>query len=461
MLPTPMTENAATRRQMRILAVVLTGLWAVTAVAVASAYRPGGPVDIVVMLACFLPVFVSTAGIAWPPVAGSHRHRVALVWIWIAAVLFAVPVLYGVASALVAEGAQSLVPSVEAAYAGVLALFAMAVFSVVEFVHLRRAAVVFERRATLLTVGLGVLLTAAIGVAFGLVAVLNDQALRDQEPLTSRYGPTDPDLEPPFCDEPVELGRNAEISIAAKSSLDNQDRGRAVLTGQRGGDDEIWGGSWEGPDGAGQAAYLRIGRQAWANDSTDDPHAPGTTWRQTVPDPFSLAGGRRLTMDGPPHSVVDVPRGSIVAEDLGLEIVEGARARHCRTFIDGPTALSTFLPLRWLLLDSHEQTDTDARRWRGELDWWVFGDGELGRARVEVSGAGVETDWATEGVRAVLEAELEAVHRDRDVDVAAPATSVTTTTSPRGNPAASAESGAAPPAPPGSPPAAALESAAP
>ena len=30
-------------------------------------------------------------------------------------------------------------------------------------------------------------------------------------------------------------------------------------------------------------------------------------------------------MDGPPQAWVDVPRGSIVAEDLGLEVIEGAR----------------------------------------------------------------------------------------------------------------------------------------
>ena len=46
--------------------------------------------------------------------------------------------------------------------------------------------------------------------------------------------------------------------------------------------------------------------------------------------------------------------GEIVPEDLGIEIIEGARARHCRTFIDGPTALDAFLPLRWLLADSSE-----------------------------------------------------------------------------------------------------------
>ena len=99
-------------------------------------------------------------------------------------------------------------------------------------------------------------------------------------------------------------------------------------------------------------------------------------------------------MDGPPQALVDVPRGSIVAEDLGIEVIEGAPARHCRTFMDGPTALDAFLPLRWLLDDGLARGATDVGRWRGEMDWWVFGDGELGRARVEVSGSRADTDLA-------------------------------------------------------------------
>lgn len=406
---------------MRILAVILTALWAATAIAIASAYRPGGPIDILVALACFLPVLIADAGVVWPPAATSYRHRAALVWVWIGALLFAIPVLYGVASTLADGGPQNLVPSLEAAYAAVVALFLMAFFSVVGLVHSRRGAVLLERRASSLSAGLAALLTIAVGIAFVFVAVVNDQALREEEPRNSRFGPTDPDLEPPFCDEPLALGENAVITIEAKSSLDTEDRGTAVLKGKRGGRDESWGGSWTGPDGQGQQAYLRVGPLAWLNDQSDDPQAPGTTWRRVRPDPFDMLGSRSLTMDGPPHSVADVPRGSIVAEDLGLEIIEGARARHCRTFMAGPTALDTFLPLRWLLYgDATPPHDEVISRWRGEMDWWVFGNGELGMASVEVSGSRAETAWQAEGVRAVLEARLEATHRERPVDVGEP-----------------------------------------
>ena len=328
------------------MATVLVGLWAATAVAIAAAYRPGGPVDIVVALACFLPVVVSAAALAWPPISERHRHRVALAWVWIAAVVFAIPVLYGVASTLAGGGPQNLVPSFEAAYAGLLAMFTMSFFSVVGFVHARRRVTVFERASTWRTTGLALLLTLAIAGAFGLVALINDQSLRLEEPLASRYGPTDPDLVPPLCDEPVALGSNATITIVARSSEDNEERGVAVLEGQRGGIDEVWGGSWRGPDGNGEAAYLRVGPLAWLNRSSDDPESPGTTWQEVAPGLFDMADPESLTMDGPPHAIVSGPRGSIVPEDLGLEVIEGARTRHCRTFIDGATALTAFLPLR-------------------------------------------------------------------------------------------------------------------
>ncbi|MFV2064938.1 MAG: hypothetical protein ACC726_15720 [Chloroflexota bacterium] len=412
-----MTEHSKQRRQLRLMAAVLVALWAATAVAIAAAYRPGGPVDIVVVLACFLPVLVAAAALQWPPEAAGHRHRVALGWIWIAAVLFAIPVLYGVASTLAAGGPQNLVPSPEAAYAGILAMFSLSLFSVVGLVHSRRAVLVFDRAATWRTAGLAVLLTIAIAAAFGLVALINDLALRRDEPLPSRFGPTDPELLPPLCDEPLSLGENAVITIEARSSVDNVPRGSAIIQGQRSGIDEAWRGSWQGPDGTGQAAYLRVGRQAWLNRGSDDPEAPGSTWQQVAAGLFGMADPDELTMDGPALAIVSVPRGSIVPEDLGLEVVDGARARHCRTFIDGPTALTTFLPLRWLLDGDAVGGSTNLRDWRGEMDWWVFGDGELGRASVEISGRRAEAGWDSDGVRGVLEAELEAVDRTTPVDV--------------------------------------------
>jgi hypothetical protein len=421
-----MTEHAVDRRPMRLLAAILVLLWAAIAIAVATAYRPGGPLDIVVALACFVPVLVADAGFVWPASGSNPRHRTALLWVWIAAVLFAIPILYGVTSTLASDGPQNLVPSFEEGYAAALALVPMAFFSIVGLIHRRRGVQPLERGATLAAAVVAVLLTLVVGLAFVLVAVVNDQSLRQDLPASSRFGPTDPDVEPPFCDEPIRLGPNARISLEASSSIDDEERGHARLTGRRSGQDESWGGSWDGPDGSGRLGYVRVGQRAWLNTASDDPRSAGTNWSETSPDPFELLGFRGLTMDGPPHFVVDAPRGAIVAEDLGLSVIEGARARHCRTFIDGSTALDTFLPLRWLLYDGFHRADDAIGRWRGALDWWVFADGELGVAAVEVSGSRAETDWDAEGVRVVLRAQLEATDRDRAVDLSAPRASIAT-----------------------------------
>ena len=406
------------RLRIRLLAAGLLALWAAVAIAVAAMYRPGGPGDIVVVLACSTPVFVAAAGIAWPAVPADDRQRLALVWLWIAAVLLVIPLLYGVASTLVMGGPRSLVPSAEVAYAGLLALLALSAFSATGLVHERRGTLVFERRSTWWTALLSVGLTGVVGLAFALVALVSDMALR-HDPVTtsSRFGPTDPDLLPPLCDAPAALGSGARVTITAVSSEDDVARGRAVLEGRRGGRDEVWGASWDGPDGSGQLAYVRVGAQAWLNRESRDPGAPGTSWDAVRPDPFDLAGPRELTMDGPPHSLVNVPRGSLVVEDLGLEVTDGARARHCRAFVDGPTALSAFLPLRWLIGGEPIELDTRLEDWRGELDWWVFANGELGRASVEISGERADTGWDSEALLGILEAELEAIDRTVPVDV--------------------------------------------
>jgi len=405
---------------MRPLALVLTTLWAATALAVAAAYRPGGPLDLVVAVICFAPVAVAAVGVRWPAEARSHRHRVALVWLWIGALLFGIPVLYGVASLLVGSGPQSLVPSVEAAYAAGLALLTMALWSVLGFVHGRLRTRAFEREASLISGGLAIVVTAVIGVLFALIVLINEASLVPAGTSSSRFGPVSADIVPPDCDVPPSLGANAAVSIVARSSLDDEPRGAAQLAGARGGLDEAWSGEWSGPDGGGALSYLRLGTQAWLRGTGVEADADGSAWRQARPDPFGLTGAVGLTMDGPPFAIVDVPRGRIVAEDLGLEIVEDATARHCRTFIDGPTALDTFLPLRWLLDDSEQDVHEQVGRWRGEMDWWVFGDGELGRARVEVSGSRADTTWQDTGVRATLQAELEAVDRDRRPEISAP-----------------------------------------
>jgi hypothetical protein len=405
---------------MRPLALVLTALWAATALAVAAAYRPGGPLDLVVIVLSFAPVAVALVGVRWPAVPRSDRDRVGLVWLWLGALLFGIPVLYGVARSLIGSGPQSLVPSVEAAYAGGLALLTMAGWSVLGFVHARLRRRAFAREPSLISGGLAIVVTAAIGALFGLIVLINETTLVPAGTSSSRFGPVSADIVPPDCDVPPSLGANAVVSVLARSRLDDEPRGEAHLSGARRGSDEAWSGSWSGPDGKGELSYLRLGTQAWLRGTGVEALEDGSAWRRARPDPFALTGSAGLTMDGPPYALVDVPRGRIVAEDLGLEVVEGATARHCRTFIDGPTAVDTFLPLRWLLDDGEQDPHDQVGRWRGEMDWWVFGDGELGRARVEVSGSRADTTWQDTGVRATLQAELEAIDRDRQPEIAAP-----------------------------------------
>lgn len=423
---------------MRPLALGLTALWAATAVAVAAAYRPGGPLDLVVVVISFAPVLVAGAGVRWPVTARAHRDQVVLAWLWVGAILLGIPVLYGVASSLLQAGPQSLVPSVEAAYAGGLALLSMALWSVLGFVHGRLRERAFERQATFISGGLAVVVTAAIGALFGLIVLINEDSLVPTEARSSRFGPVSTELIPPDCDVAPSLGANAAVALTARSSLDEEPRGSAHLAGDRRGRDESWSGEWSGPEGTGQLSYLRLGEEAWLRGSGVERPVEGGAWRPVRPDPFGLTGHAGLTMDGPPFAIVDVPRGRIVAEDLGLEVLEGATARHCRTFMDGPTALDTFLPLRWLLDGSEQDAHEQVARWRGEMDWWVFGDGELGRSRVEVSGSRADTTWQSTGVRAALQAELDAVDRDRTPEISAPEA----LGSPLATPSAALESGA-------------------
>ncbi len=128
-------------------------------------------------------------------------------------------------------------------------------------------------------------------------------------------------------------------------------------------------------------AYVAVGARAWLRSGTGawtrvDPPAPPTTGGAVVTGTLdqavvsaALGAGRRLA-----------------AEDLGIEVLGGAPARHCRLAVDGPTALAAFRPLRWLIGQPPLSSAPALGVWRGELDWWVFGDDELGMARVTIGG---------------------------------------------------------------------------
>ena len=73
--------------------------------------------------------------------------------------------------------------------------------------------------------------------------------------------------------------------------------------------------------------------------------------------------------------------GRAAAELHGVDVIEGARARHCRIAIDGPTFQAAFPR-------SAGSSGDRADRWRGELDYWVFLDGQLGRVAGSINGDG-------------------------------------------------------------------------
>ncbi|HEY4752989.1 MAG TPA: hypothetical protein VIH37_06860, partial [Candidatus Limnocylindrales bacterium] len=95
-----------------------------------------------------------------------------------------------------------------------------------------------------------------------------------------------------------------------------------------------------------------------------------------------------------------------------LSYVEGARARHCRVAIDGPT-LRKAIPEVGLLLG-----DADLSRWRGMLDFWIFADGQLGQADGVATGPAL--GLADDALSADLHFRLIAVDRGAPITVQPP-----------------------------------------
>jgi hypothetical protein len=384
------------------LGTILVGIWAGLALVIVVSYRPGGPWDLAVAAAAFLPVPIAAVSAIWPPLVRSWRASIAIAWLGLAAILLAAPLLLLVVRAVAAGGHQTLLPSAEVAYAGTLALASLCLFAAVGIVVGRRGRDVTTGPGLLHAVGLAAVLTSVSAFMFGGAAVANELALRDSAVAVSRFGPTDPALEADDCDQPVRLGPGANLRIEASASVDQRPIGSAQLLGVRDGLDERWQGWLDSRYGDRTSSYVRLGDEAWIDLGGD--------WIPTAPDPFDLKGRDQRTVDGP---VVAALMGTLprpVAEDLGTELVGGAKARHCRTAVDGPTALTVFLPLRWLAGGDMVSVTRTLDEWRGTLDWWVFTDGQLGQASVTISGYPGEA-WPTGGIQGSMHATITALDR--------------------------------------------------
>ena len=386
--------------ELRILAMLLVVLWFVTCALVLIGYRPGGPVDVIVGLAAIGPVLIAVAAVAWPPVARGDRAFAGIAWLGLFAVLLLVPSIAGVITQLVGRGPQTLLPSFEAAYPWGIALFATGLYAGLGIARRRLGGGMIRRRRLLVGGGFAMLMVLAAGSVFGAVAIVNELALGNRPAIASRFGPTDPDAEVPPCTGALAAGSTARLDLRLDASVDNRRTGQVVIGGIRDGRDVRWNGFAATRLLVGQVGAARVGERVWNRQ-------PGTAWTET-----SLGSMENGDLDVPLINEALTPENRSVAEDRGLSFIEGARARHCRITIDGD-ALRRALPEVSLLIGQ-----TDISRWRVDLDYWVFADGQLGQADGRATGpaGGLDED----ALLAALRFRLTAVDRGLPVTVFAP-----------------------------------------
>ena len=220
-------------------------------------------------------------------------------------------------------------------------------------------------------------------------------------PSSSRFGPTDPERVPPPCDGPLRAGTTAQVQLDLSADIDQHPIGSATVAGSRSGTD------------------VRVaGRRR---------HRPGPRAVRRRPDRRSrLAaqpGGRLgVVRSGDGRAVHPRPAGRgdgpdradrTAAEDRGIEFIEGARARHCRIAIDGPTFEAAFPEIVWFA-----DARPDVHRWRGELDYWIFA---RRRGRADVGGVnGDAAGIGADGLQGTIRATMIATDRDRPVSIAPP-----------------------------------------
>lgn len=387
--------------ELRILGLALAGLWIATFAIVLLGYRPGGPVDLAVGVAAAGPIAIAIAAVIWPPVARGDRAFASIAWLGLGVILLLVPSILSVAGQLGGLGPQTLMPSAEAAYPWLLALVGTSLYAGLGIARRRLGETALRRRRVAMGTGLAVALALLTGGAFGVAAVVNELALDDRPSSASRFGPTDPALEPPLCGAPMVAGTTARLELLMDSSIDGKRTGQVSITGIRNGADVRWTGFAATRLTLGQHGLTRIGDRSWILQ-------PGGTWTSA---PSSRAIGEDL--DRQLVAVALTAGNRAVAEDRGLAFIEGARARHCQVTIDGAT-LRRAVPEIDLLVGS-----ADVSRWRGDLDFWIFADGQLGQADGQVTGPA--TGLSNDALLATLRFRLTAVDRGLPISVLAPA----------------------------------------
>lgn len=386
--------------ELRLLAVSLAVLWATVAGLLLAGYRPGGPADLLVGLAALAPLAVAGAAVAWPPAARGGVTFRAIAALGVATAIVLLPTLAGLTRQLTERGLQTLLPSPEAAYPWGLAILGTSLFAGLGIARRLLGASSGRPGRLGAAIALGLGLAAISGTVMAGATIANELALRDRPAAASRYGPTDPTLVPPSCDGPLVAGVTAELTLDLAGSVDGRSLGIARARGERSGQDFRWLAEVTTTRDVGLHGAAVIGDHGWIRQTA-------TRW---VPVASATANGESLDL-----AVLEAalgPEQRTAAEDLGLVYIEGARARRCRIATDGAVFRAAFPQVRWLV------GATDLTGWRGEIDAWVFADGQLGRAEGRLGGPGFEI--APGAIRGELTASLTATHRGEPVTVTRP-----------------------------------------
>jgi hypothetical protein len=384
-----------------LIALVLAACWAVAAGLLLLEYRPGGPIDIAVGIAALLPAIIALAGVVWPPVARGNEAFAAMVCLAAGSLLVLVPSIADVTGQLGGRGVQTLLPSVEAGYPWVLGLIGTCLFTGFGLARRGLGPSAMRRRRLIRGITVAILLAIGTGFVFAAVAMGNELALRDRVAASSRFGPTDPIRDPPDCDGAMDIGPQARLALHLDGTLDGRSLGTVELAGERSASDVRWLAYVATNRELGLEGVALIGSDAWLRD-------PFSAWHRVMPDEV-----RDKTLDVTVFRVALATDARAASEARGVALIEGARARQCRIAIDGPTFRAAFPEIAWLV------GDADLAHWRGQLDYWVFVDGQIGR--IAGSANGDAADIQDGALLATIRVDLTATDRDATIRIAPPA----------------------------------------
>lgn len=387
--------------ELRLIGIALASCWAVAAVLVLVGYRPGGPIDVGVGLVALLPTIVALVGVLWPPVARGDRAFATMIILAAGSLLLLVPSIADIAGQLGARGVQTLLPSLEAAYPWVLALTATSLFAGFGIARRRLGSAAMRRRRLVRGIALAGVLGVGSGLAFAAIAMANELALRDRIAASSRFGPTDVEREPPICDGPMGIGPTALVALHLEGTIDGRAMGTIDVSGERAAADVRWLAYAATNRDLGLHGAAVIGRDAWTRE-------PFAGWRRARQSEVADAG-----LDLTAFRTALTPEARAAAESRGVGIIEGARARQCRIAIDGPMFRAAFPQVAWLA------GDANLAQWRGQLDYWVFLDGQVGRITGSANGNAAEIEEGA--LQATIEVELNATDRGAPIRITPPA----------------------------------------